>query len=183
MHSTLAVVVAVHQGIRQSFPEGFHPDARHRHAEQADLHLPFRVVGPEVGLQPVQSFEQRETPELVELHRFALQDLKSELVGGDQLLQGDFATDEEQPRQGRRATAAIGQPRRHAKGAVERFIVKLQQDAVAAVLLHALTKAFALQGIQISERRAGHDLRRSIHQAETAHSTGPVMGEHGHTFR
>ncbi|MDT4814081.1 hypothetical protein FQZ97_470780 [compost metagenome] len=69
MHRAPAVVVAVDQGIGHGFAEGAEVDLGHRHAEQADLQFLFRVIGAEVGFQPVQRFEQREAAKLVKAHR------------------------------------------------------------------------------------------------------------------
>ena len=87
MHRAKAVIITVNQRIGHRLAEGAHVHLGHRHAEQPHLQFIFRVIGTEVGLQPVQHLQKRKTAELVEAHRLLGQHLKSNFMSGEQLPQ------------------------------------------------------------------------------------------------
>ncbi|MDT4830645.1 hypothetical protein FQZ97_641180 [compost metagenome] len=122
MHRATAVVVTVDQSIGHGFAEGTEIHLGHRHAEKADLQLFFRVIGAEVGFQPVQRLEQREAAELVEAHCLLGQHLKGEFVGGHQLAQRGFTADQQQAGEGR-YTRTVRLARGKQQRAVEGLVV------------------------------------------------------------
>ncbi|MCY1551680.1 hypothetical protein D9M68_880260 [compost metagenome] len=103
-------------------------------------------------------------------------------MGGHQLPQRGFPADQQQAGEGRHARA-VRLARGEQQGAVEGLVVQLQQHAVAAVLLHRLAQAFALQRVEVGQRGTGHRLGRDVDQAEAACAAAALMGQHGHAFR
>ena len=181
MHRAQAVVVAVDQSIGHGLTESAHVHQWHRHTEQTHLQLLLGVVRAEIGLQPIHRLEQRVAAELVELHRLLRQHLERKLVRGHPLLQRCLAPHQQQPGQ-RGLAAAIGLACREPQGAVQRLIVQLQQHPVAAILLHRLAQALALQRVKVGQRGTCHRLGRHIHQAKARCAAGALVRQHGRTF-
>ena len=170
------------QSIGHGFAEGVHIHLGHRHAEHADAHFLFRVVGPKIRFQPVQGLKQGNIAKFIQLHGFLRHDLKSQFMRGHQLAQGGFAANQKQAGQGRYVGAIrlpVGQPQH----AVQVGIFQFQQGFVAAINFNALTKAFTFQRVQIRQGRLGNRMCGHIQQAKGAGPAETVMGEHGRAFR
>ena len=181
MHGAQAVVIAVDEGVGHGLAEGAEVEHRHRYAEQADLQFVLRVVGAEVGFEPVQRLEQGEAPELVEAHRLLGHDLEGELMRGHEVAQRGFLADQQQAGEGGQALA-VGCAGGEAEGAVHRLVVEFEQHAVAAELLHGLAQPLALQRVEVAQLRAGHGLGRGVGQAEAGGAAEALVRQHRGVF-
>ncbi|OFA09179.1 hypothetical protein DUPY_01100 [Duganella phyllosphaerae] len=171
----------MHQRVGDRLAEGAQVHLGYGHAEQTDLYFTLGIVRAEIRLQPVQRLKQREAAKFVEADRLARQHLEREFMRANQFAQRQLFAQQQHARQ-RGHAGAIALARGQSKRAIKRFVIEFKQHAVAAILLHALAQAFALQRIQVTELGASNRLSGSIHQAKGGGATGTVMRQHRHAF-
>ena len=129
------------------------------------MHFFFRVVGAEIGFQPLQRLQQGKVTEFIERHGFSCQHLKRQFMRGHTFAQRAFAANHQQASQRWHPLAgwiACAESQR----SIQRFIVQFEQKAVAAVLAYGLAQALALQRIKVSQRATCHRLGGHIDQTK-----------------